>query len=148
MIFDKLENAKNYLSLHPKFKDAFQFLNKPDIKDFIFQSYELDGKNLYALLSNKQGKKKEEARLETHRKYIDIQFLIDGEEQIGWKAFKDCIKIDKVYSEENDIEFFEDISQTYLNLTPGSFAIFFPEDAHAPMISDNLVHKVVLKVKI
>jgi biofilm protein TabA len=148
MILDKLENACNYLSLHPKFKEAFQFLNRPGIKEFAFQSYSLDDKVLYALLSNKQGKKKDEAKLETHKKYIDIQFLIEGEELIGWKAAKDCEKVDKAYSEENDIEFFSDIPQTFIKLTAGTFAIFYPEDAHAPMISDSLIHKVVLKVKL
>ena len=148
MILDKLENAENYFALHPKFKDAFLFLNRPDIKEFVFQSYSLDDKILYALLSNKPGKKKEDSKLEAHKKYIDIQFLIEGEEVIGWKTYKDCKQVEKLYNDENDIEFFSDIPQTYLTLTPGTFAIFYPDDAHAPMISDNSVHKVVLKVKI
>jgi YhcH/YjgK/YiaL family protein len=146
MIFDKIENAENYYSSHPLFKEAFAFLKKEDIASLPPETYEIKGRDIYAMISSGPGKKKEEAKLETHRKYIDIQFLLEGEEQIGWKAYGDCSAIRKEYNAEKDIEFYNDEAQTYLNLAPKTFAVFYPGDAHAPMISDGNVHKVILKI--
>lgn len=146
MIFDKLENAKKYFALHPGFEAAFNFLKQDDLVIMECMTYEIDGKNIYAMITNNPGKKKEEAKLEAHKKYIDIQFLMEGTEEIGWKAYDDCNEVLKEYSEEKDIEFFADEAQTYLNFTPHTFAIFYPEDAHAPMVADSNIHKVVIKV--
>lgn len=148
MIFDKLENAKNYFQLHPKFENAFKFLSDADIAGLDLATYDIDGKDVYAMITSKHGKKKADAKLEAHRKYIDIQFLIMGEEQIGWKAYNDCKIVSSPFNPENDIEFFEDEVQTYFKLVPNTFAIFFPEDSHAPMVSETNVHKVVIKVKL
>lgn len=146
MIFDKIENAKKYFALHPGFEAAFNFLKLDDLVIMDCKTYEIDGKNNYAMISNKPGKKREDAKLEAHRKYIDIQFLIEGSEEIGWKACDDCKEVSTEYNEEKDIEFFADEAQTYFTLTPHTFALFFPEDAHAPMVADGDVHKVVIKV--
>jgi len=147
MIFDKLENAKNYESLNTGFKKAFEFLSRPDIAELECKKYEIDGTNVFAMITDKPGKNKEEAKLEAHNKYIDIQFLIKGSEEIGWKARVDCKAIAVPFNAEKDIEFYSDKAQTYFSFSPFDFAVFFPEDAHAPMVSETNVHKVVIKVK-
>ena len=93
MIFDKLENAANYYALHPGFEKAFRFLQNNDIALLEHTTYEIEGRSVYAMISGKQGKVKEDAKLEAHRKYIDIQILIAGSEQIGWKAYNDCKEV-------------------------------------------------------
>ncbi len=149
MIMDKLENAANhYYHYHPLFQQAFAYLHATDLKSAPDGKVEIKGNELFASFTNKQGKKTTDAKLEAHRKYIDIQFLIEGEEQIGWKPLLECKEVDTPFSEEKDIMFYKDAPQTFVKLTPGTFCIFFPHDAHAPMVSDGMVKKVVLKIQI
>ncbi len=147
MILDKLENSDGYLRLHRNFEKAFEFLRRADLGSLNVATHPVDGKEVYALIQNNSGKDIKDARLEAHRVYIDIQFLVDGNEKIGWKSRQDCRNVALAYSSEKDIEFFSDSPQTYLTMKPGTFAIFFPGDAHAPMISDGNVRKCVVKVR-
>ncbi len=146
MILDTLEHAETYFKLHPRFEEAFKFLRRPDLAGLDAAAHPIDKKEVYALIQNNAGKEKKDARLEAHRSYIDIQFLIAGSEQIGWKPREDCTDVAQAYEGGRDIEFFGDTPQTYMQLKPGMFAIFFPGDAHAPMISEGAVHKCVVKV--
>ncbi len=148
MILNIIENYEQYCSVHPGFKDAFIFLKREDILEVEADKYVLDGENLFIIISKEQGRTKEAAKLEAHAKYIDIQILLGGEEQIGWKSVNDCKSIEKKYDSEKDIEYFSDSPQTYFTLKPGSFAIFFPDDAHSPMVGNGIIHKAVVKVKI
>lgn len=149
MILDKIENAAHhYYHYHPLFKEAFDYLQSTDLKSVDQAKVELKGTELFAAFSSKQGKKVEAAKLEAHRKYIDIQFLIEGDEQIGWKPLMECTDVDTPFNEEKDIMFYKDAPQTFVKLTPGSFCIFFPHDAHAPMVSEGNVKKVVIKVAV
>lgn len=135
-----------YVSLHPRFAAAFAFLAKMDLASAPIESQVIDGKNIYANFSLDKGKMKNDARLEAHKKYIDIQYLIEGTEDIGWKELDHCMEVQNPYKEEKDIMYYADAAETWLRLLPGQFAIFFPEDAHAPMVSDGVVRKVVVKV--
>jgi biofilm protein TabA len=148
MILDRLENAEMYFGLHPGFGKAFQFLRRADLGKLPVARHPIDSDRVYALTQEGNGKDEREAALEAHKNYIDIQFLIDGDERIGWKAHEDCAVISRSYDEGKDIEFFSDVPLTYVTLKPGMFAIFFPGDAHAPMISKGHVHKCVVKVRL
>jgi biofilm protein TabA len=79
--------------------------------------------------------------------HIDIQLCIDGKETIGWKPRENCISPKGEYNPENDVLFFSDEPDMFFSLTNGQFVIFFPEDVHAPMISEGEVRKLVIKVK-
>jgi YhcH/YjgK/YiaL family protein len=148
MILDTLSNAETYIVLHTGFKKAFGFLRRDDLDSLNTGKHQIEGDNVYALIQKGAGKLREDALLEAHRSYIDIQFLIDGNERTGWKSRGDCRTAQTTYNDERDIEFFSDQPQTYLVLSPAMFAIFFPGDAHAPMISDGPLHKCVVKVRI
>ncbi|RPH92172.1 MAG: DUF386 domain-containing protein, partial [Calditrichaeota bacterium] len=93
-------------------------------------------------------KERSAARLEAHRKYIDIQYIISGADEMGWKAVKECQNIDAAYDEGKDIEFYRDVPMLWKTVPAGSFAIFFPNDAHAPMVGQGEIHKAVVKVLI
>ena len=82
MIFDTLANAQKYYSLHSRFEDAFEFINKAISENLPVGRYELDGKNLFALVQEYTTKNPEEAKNEAHRKYIDIQCVLSGEERM------------------------------------------------------------------
>ncbi len=148
MILDRLENVSRYANLHTAFNTAFDFLKSNDLRKMEPGRYELDGKNLFVLIEDRQGKTKEEAQLEAHKRYIDIQFCISGCEIMGYINRDKCKNMKEAYSEERDIVFFSDIPETYVTVSAGSFAIFFPEDAHALLISENIVKKAVVKILI
>jgi|WetSurMetagenome_2_1015567.scaffolds.fasta_scaffold195935_1 biofilm protein TabA len=146
MIIGKLSQAEKYYDMHSAFQKAFTFLRENDLSKLDVGRHEIDGDKMFCLISQGPGKKQNEAKLEAHRKYIDIQYIISGTDEMGWKPTAECTNIETEYSEEKDIEFFSDKPQIWMKVPAGSFAIFLPQDAHAPMVSDSEVRKAVIKV--
>ena len=150
MIIDTLANAGKYHGVHPLFAQAFQFVNSQDLTALEPGNYEVAGEEVKAVLMDKPGKTAAESleKFECHEKHIDIQVLIQGEEQIGWKPRADCKEPKGSYNPEKDVLFYQDSPDMYFQLKPGQFVILFPEDVHAPMISDGNIKKLVIKVKV
>ena len=148
MILDVLENAPRYLALHQGFAKAITFLLRPDLKDLPVAKYEIDGARVYAMVSKDLGRKKEEALLETHEQYIDIQLVLAGTDDMGWKPKSLCQQPSGKYDQKTDLQFFADEPDAWLSTKSGAFVIFFPEDAHMPLISSGQIHKVVVKVAV
>ncbi len=148
MILDVLDNAHRYLALNPGFAKAVEFLLRPDLKELPVGKYEIDGDRVYATVSKDPGRKKADALLETHDRYIDIQLVVAGTDDIGWKPRSACKQPSGAYDQEPDAQFFADEPDAWLATKSGSFAIFFPEDAHMPLISPGQLHKVVVKVAV
>ena len=146
MILDVLENAHRYLALNNGFEKAFEFLMRSDLKELPVGKYEIDGERVYGIVSKDPGRKKEDALLETHEKYIDIQLVLAGTDDMGWKPKSSCKHPSEEYDQQTDIQFFADKPDAWLSTDSGAFAIFFPEDAHMPLISLGPIHKVVVKV--
>jgi biofilm protein TabA len=146
VIIDRLENAERYYTMHPAFKEAFAFLRRQDLAELAPGRHEINGDRLFCIIQKQQGRTREDATLEAHRKYIDIQYLIGGTETMGWRQTSTCSQVDQAYDEAKDIGFFRDPPESWTGMSPGSFAIFFPQDAHAPMVSHGEIHKAVLKV--
>lgn len=146
MILSTIEHAKRYHAIHPAFEQAFDFLLRNNLNELEPGNQVLDGDLLFCSISKKGGRRREEVKLEAHRKYIDIQYLINGSEVMGWSPTADCHRVCKEYALEKDIEFFDDTPVSWINVSSGSFVIFFPEDAHAPMVGDSEIHKVVIKI--
>lgn len=148
MILDVLESAEKYTSLNPHFTAAFDFLHRADLADLFEGRNTVDGDNAYAVVIKGPGRKPEEGQLETHDKYIDIQYVVSGIDTMGWKARKDLGPANGASDERNDVAFYNDAPDAWTVVKPGMFAIYFPEDAHLPMITDGDLHKVVIKVAI
>lgn len=150
MIIDTINNAAKYYAVHPLFEKAFAYINATDLDNAEVGKSEIDGDMLKAIISNKKGVTAAEsvAKFECHNKHIDIQLCIKGAEQIGWKPREKCILSNGGYNEEKDVQFYSDQPDTFFHLADGQFAIFFPEDVHAPMIGDAEIKKLVIKVKI
>lgn len=148
MILDVLENAHRYLPLNKGFAKAIEFLLRPDLKELPAGKYEIDGDRVYATASKDPGRKKEDALLETHEKYIDIQLVLAGTDDMGWKPRSSCKQPSGEYDQKRDVQLFADEPEAWLSTESGSFAIFFPEDAHMPLISSGQLHKVVVKVAV
>ncbi len=149
MIIDTIQNASQYYSVHPLLERAFDYIrqnylvNTADGKSVI-------GEGLLAILSNAPGKTAATslAKFECHYKHVDIQLCVSGNETIGWKPRSAYILPNGDYNEEKDVRFFSDAPDTFLQLTDGQFAVFFPEDVHAPMIGEGTIKRLVIKVKI
>jgi biofilm protein TabA len=148
MILDVLENAHRYLALHKGFAKAFDFLLRQDLKELPVGKYEIDADRVYAIVSKELGREKEDALLETHEKYIDIQLVLAGTDDMGWKSKSLCKKPAEKYDQKTDEQTFVDKPDAWLSTKSGAFAIFFPEDAHMPLISSGQIHKVVVKVAV
>jgi len=146
MIFSTLSQADRYATLHPLFPRAFEFIRDTDLRALAPGRYPIVGDDLFVIVESVVGRSREEAQLECHRRYIDIQLVLEGVDEMGWKALADCREPVAEHSEEKDIRFFCDAPTTWIVTPPGSFCIFFPEDAHAPLVSNGVVHKLIFKI--
>jgi YhcH/YjgK/YiaL family protein len=104
--------------------------------------------DIFVLIQRGVGQTKAESRLECHRKYIDIQLVLDGADEMGWKPLVDCKAPIDDFSTANDVQFFSDLPLNYLTTPAQKFCIFFPEDAHSGMISEHHLHKAVFKIAV
>lgn len=147
MILNKLEESGRLQQLHQGFAQALDFLRRPDLEALSVGTYEIDGRHVYAMVQKGIGKGIDAARLETHRKYIDIQFTLKGCELIGCGYAASYQPDATGWDVEKDICFLIGTPAFWLPIPAGSFAIFYPEeDAHAPMACTGEVRKVVVKI--
>ena len=149
MIIDTLANASKYFSLHPSFAKAFDYINQNDVTTLTDGIYETP-EGLKVIVNTGMGKTAEAslAKFECHDKNIDIQLCVKGLETMAWKPREKCLTPNGEYNPDKDVRFFSDAPDMSFQLTDGQFAVFFPEDVHAPMIGDGEIKKVVIKVKI
>ena len=148
MIIDKIENAHLYKNIGDRIKKSFDYIMQTDLKNLQPGKYEIDGENIFALVSEYETKLESEGKLEAHRKYIDVQYVIEGEELMGYSPLGNQTILEP-YKEENDIIFFTG-EKSFTKVTAGMFAIFFPEDVHMPGIfveRKSTVKKLVIKVR-
>jgi len=146
MIFDIVENARCYLAMNKGFEKGFEFMTRPGLKELPMGRHDIDGDRVYAMVSKDPGRNKEDAQLEVHEKYIDIQLVLAGTDEMGWKPKLSCNRPVCEYDQEKDMQLFSDKPDVWLSTGPGTFAIFFPGDAHMPLISSGELHKVIIKV--
>ena len=146
MVIDKIENLANYVALNPLFQQVVDFIAQTDLAKHETGKVELAGKDLFANFTVAKGKTKEVARLETHNVMLDIQIPISCPETMGYTPRADLPE--QPYNAEKDITFYEGLAEQYITVHPGEFAIFFPQDGHAPCVSDQSeIQKVIFKVK-
>ena len=153
MVLDTLARCDRYTPLHPAFARAFEFLTGADWTELISRAasaerHDIDGDRLYVSIARTDGRGRDGARLEAHRRYIDIQMTIEGHEEIGWKPLGDCTQPAGTFDAMKDIAFFNDRPDSWLSLPAGHFAIFFPDDAHAPLGGQGTVQKAIMKIAI
>lgn len=145
MIVDEIRNIATYTSIGKMMNLAVNFIQNNDLRKLNIGKHEINGTDLYAIVINEQGRKKEDVKLEIHRRYADIQIVLDDGEQMGWKPVMMCKSPVGEYNSDKDIQFFYDPIDVWLPVPQGWFAIFLPSDAHAPMVSDGKIYKVVIK---
>lgn len=149
MILDKISQIQKYKAVSPNFETAVNFIE--GINERKMDNGRIDLENgVYVVISEYNTVHREEKKWEVHRKYIDLQYIFEGSEIMGYQNI-DKMKNSYGYDEMKDAEFF-DYQGVYSGLIveAGMFAIFFPEDAHAPCIfhKDLAVKKVLVKIPV
>ena len=147
MIIETIDNLGKYVALNPLFADVVEFLNSHDLQTLEAGKYPIKDKDLFLNLQVAKQRTKETAFLETHVEMIDIQIPVTAAETFGYTPLCDLPAFD--YNAEKDITKYGDTkAQTYVTVNPGQFAIFFPQDGHAPCITDAPeIKKAIFKVK-
>lgn len=148
MILSSLSQCERYAALHPLFRRAFDHIRQTDLYALAPGRYNIVGDDLVAIVEHVSARASDMARLEAHRRYIDIQLVLEGDETMGWKPLADCLNPVSEHSEEKDIGFFYDAPASWVHVPPDHFCIFFPEDAHAPLVGVGSIRKVIFKVAV
>lgn len=148
MIIAALVDARRYYALHPLFAQAFGFLQQTDLQGLAPGRHEIQGEELFAIVEACAGRTREEAKLECHRRYIDIQLVLEGVDEMGWRPLAACTQPRTDYDAARDIRFFDDVPASWIATPAGAFCLFFPDDAHAPLVSDGFIRKVVVKIAV
>lgn len=148
MIFSMLASSSRYESLHPLFPRAFDYIRDTDLSALAPGIHPIIDQQLFVIVEVASGRTRAEAKLEAHRRYIDIQLVLEGVDEMGWKALADCHQPLDEHDAERDIRFFADGVTTWISTPPDHFCIFFPEDAHAPLVSEGAIRKVIFKIAV
>lgn len=147
MIIDNLENLMQYAPLNPLIEEVWKFMQTHDWKNMANGHYEIILNRLFVNIEDDKGKQKDEAVIEYHRKMIDIQVPMNYCETYGYIPVRDLPKVP--FDTEKDIaKVLNAHPRCYVTLLPGEFAIFFPQDGHAPCISEGKLHKAVFKLAV
>lgn len=148
MIKDTLKRAETYYGISANLKTGFEWIKNNDLKNMPDGRYEISDR-IYANLQSYVTK--DDAPYEAHRDYIDIQYMISGEELSGVTDYSNC-SIKEEYNKEKDIEFLNNkTSEEFYKISEGEFFVFFPHDAHKPALKtgeNKTVKKVIVKVEI
>ncbi len=149
MVLDKIENADQYKSLGPRISKALEYMKVTDLSHIEPGKYEIEGNDIFVLVQDYETKNRLECKLESHRKHIDIQYLLKGNEFVGHTMLNNQTPF-KEYSSEDDYMLFNE-EASFFELKPGVFAIFYPSDLHMPSVFEKQpekVRKIVIKIKI
>ena len=145
MIFDSVKNLETYKDTDARIYRGLKIL-ETDLSTLADGRYEVDGENLFYMIQSYETKP--ENAPEAHRKYVDIQCVLSGAEKMGIGALEGMTETQAC--DEKDFRLYTG-PLDYITLTPGKFAVLWPQDAHAPAVAVDQpapVHKIVIKIKI
>lgn len=151
MVKDNIKNAQNYYNLSERIKSGLEYLKNTDFSKVENGKYEISRQEVFAIIQDYTSKPQSEGDFEAHRKYIDIQYIVEGEELLGVCDIENFSPITD-YDKEKDIVFLalkNDAKPDFIRLKEKEFTIFMPKDAHKPSLavqSPSYVRKVVVKI--
>ena len=152
MIVTDLQCIERQLPMTPQLEQAVEFLRRTDLLDFPDGTVPIDGTRVFAVLQRYRTAHLDAPQFEYHRKYLDLQYVLAGEEIIGWAPAAGMTPLFS-YDEGQDICFglMEAGKWSPVRLLAGQLAVLWPEDGHAPRLATErvcLVRKIVVKVAI
>ena len=145
MVIDNLKNLRDYESLNPLFGKAFDYIESTDLNALEPEKIVLIENELIVNVNQIPAKTKEEAKLETHNEYVDIQLPLSDVEVMGYTQRVDLPEAE--YDASIDMTLYDGLAADYITVKPGMFTLFFPEDGHAPGITPTGLKKIIIKVK-
>jgi YhcH/YjgK/YiaL family protein len=145
MIIDRLENAKLYQGFGHGVPEALDFLARTDLAALPNGKHEIDGEKLFAVVQRYQGKPVSEAKWEYHRKYLDLQFVVSGDELIGYAPWDATLPVEMAYDAAKDAGLMR-ASGVMTPISSGMFAVFMPEELHAPSLAADPAKPDVFKI--
>ena len=148
MIVSTLSQSKRIEGLHPLFKEAFDYIKNNDLLNAPLGRIELKGDDLFINNVEVNALAKNEQVLEVHKKHLDIHILLAGQETIGWLPTGEAKEEKQPFNEEADCALYTDAPSAFITMRPHDFVIVYPEDAHAPIIGDGKIRKLIVKVKL
>jgi YhcH/YjgK/YiaL family protein len=152
MIFDKIENISDYFDDLPALKKIEEFVEKFNNENLSDGTYEIDANHIFAMVQSYRTKQQTpDMMFEAHKKYIDLQYIVNGIEKIRWAKLEDVDLVEEKYSKGQDIAFYEGDAMFDFTLTKNTFLLLYPNDAHLPGLSadkDVNVRKIVFKIEI
>ena len=149
MVIDNIKNAWIYMALGPDFKTAFDWLINTDMTGLDEGKCDVDDDRIFAFVQNYTTVPAEAAKAESHERYIDIQYVVSGNEKLGYDPIEQASPSGEAIPEA-DLIFYRPLNQ-YINMLPGTFAILWPQDVHAPrciLDEPEDIVKIVVKIKI
>ena len=147
MILDTLQNAHLYYGLGARFITAFEYLKQTDFEKVEKGKYEI-GEDIFAIVNEYDTVDTAGELMESHRKYIDVQYIVKGAELVGHDFLQEKTP-SRAYDEAADYMLFAEQPVFFSRLDQGNFAVFFPSDLHMPNIKIDepvAVKKVVIKI--
>jgi len=152
MIYDTMDKLGSYKGISKNLDTAIAYLAANKLDTLAVGKYPIDGDKVIVLAQTYETKAVAVAKHETHRKYIDIQFILEGQETC-YCAPRESLELSEAHNEEKDIAFYKNPAkgEVALPLTPGVFALFFPQDAHKPSCDLEGKHtnrKIVVKIAV
>ena len=157
MILDEIARAEAYRGLGPGIAMALDYLARTDFTKLADGRYGLEGERVFALVQRYVPRKLAEAKWEAHRKYVDVQYVVQGAERMGYLWWTPGLSVSQAYDAPKDVIFYAAQGGMWLDVRAGQFVIFGPRDVHAPGIhlfessvaeSFGQVLKVVVKVAV
>ncbi len=147
MIIDSLKNASLYYGLGSRVTAGLKFLEKSNIAALATGKHEIDGSNVFAIVQRGETKPQESGKWEAHRRYIDIQYVAEGVEKMGY-ANLDAMTVEQPYNDQDDYLLCKGEGD-FFAVRAGTFVVFAPQDVHMPSLAltkPQPVVKVVVKV--
>ena len=146
MVLDRIENFDKYVSLNPNFAKVLEFLQNSNLQDLPLGRNEICGDSVFANVVEVKPKSKSEAPIEIHRKYIDVHIPLSSDEVIGCTPLAELPFAEFIEADDAALYPISLQARDYFNVKRGDFAIFFPQDGHAPAITDVPLKKIIVKV--
>ncbi len=143
------EFEKQYHANKAAWDKAFTWMKTQDLESLAPGKYPIDGDEVFASITEMVDKPFEKTKWESHQKYIDLQYIIRGQEKIGMASSVNA-KVTNPYNPAKDVANYEINNAKFYTATPAEFYLFFPSDAHRPnwKINEDKVKKLVIKIHV
>jgi len=148
---NSVEFAKQYAANKAEWDKAFEFLARPDLATLAPGRYPIVGTDVYALVTDDPLKEMSQSNWEDHHDYIDLHYVIEGQEKVGTTPFTSTMAVVTPFNDKSDIGYYQFDGGNYYTATPANYFLFFPADAHRPHLKLDgytKAKKVVIKIKV